>query len=246
MRRRLRLLTWNVGRLYCRSHNNRLDDADVPEVARVLDEIDPDVVLLQELVDERQLAEITSRLSAGRGAFTGALAQRCAYDRHTAALARSALAPEFGEYELDESGRAAMRVSFDLGSAPGRGAAFSAHLDVFSAQKRAEQGRRLIELAEERKEALVAAAGDFNLDPVWAAGVGNHCDLATFARMTERLVDGGQAAGPTLIGLFRVDHVLLRGPGQHLARVSPRRLPLGDHRPLLVDVHLDSDVPSPS
>jgi endonuclease/exonuclease/phosphatase family metal-dependent hydrolase len=245
MRRRLRLVTWNVGRLYSPTHNNRLDDADVPRVAHVLGELDPDVALLQELVDVRQLDAITTRLSAVRGPFAGRLARQCAYDRRTAALVRADREPAFDEHVLDESRRATVMASFDLGGGA-RGAAFSAHFDVYSTEKRAEQGCRLAELAEARHEPLVVAAGDFNLDPRWAAGVGNRRDVATFGRMTRALVDAGREAGATLVGLWRVDHVLVRGAVRHLVRVSPRRLPLGDHAPLVLDVDLDPDVASAS
>jgi endonuclease/exonuclease/phosphatase family metal-dependent hydrolase len=241
MPRRLRVLTWNVGRVYSPSHNNRLDDADIPTVARILAELHPDVALLQELVDERQLGAITERLVAQAGVFEGAIARRCIYDRRAALLVRAERAPRFEEHTLGSTRRSVMAASFDLDGAT-RGAAISAHFDVFSRHKRAEQGTALAQLAEARAEALVVAGGDLNLDPRFAAGTHNHRDVATFARMTEVLSDVGHAAGATLVGLFRVDHLFVRGGVGHRARVSPRRLPLGDHHPLVLDVDLDPDV----
>src|SRR5262245_19753002 len=108
MRRRLRVVTWNVGRLYSPRHHNRLDDADVPAVARVLGELDPDVALLQELVDVRQLDGIVTRLSQARGGFTAALAHKCQYDRRTAALVRADRAPAFEEHSPGPTGRTAV------------------------------------------------------------------------------------------------------------------------------------------
>lgn len=245
MRRRLRVLTWNVGRLYSPSHNNRLDDADVPRVAHVLGELDADVALLQELVDLRQLDAIRTRLAAAGRPYAAALAEQCGYDRRAAVLVRPDRAPRFEEHSLGETNRHTVAASFDLGGGA-RGAAFSAHFDVFSPERRGQQGRRLAELAEARAEPLVVAGGDFNLDPAWARGVGNAADVATFDRMTRSLVDAGREAGATLIGLWRVDHLLVRGARRHLARVSPRRLPMGDHAPLVLDVDLDPDVASPS
>lgn len=244
MRRRLRVVTWNVGRLYSPTHNNRLDDADVPRVAQVLGELDPDVALLQELVGVAQLDAIVTRLSAARAPFAGAMAHQCAYDRRAAVLVRADRRPDFEEHSLGETRRHTVLASFDLG-AGARGAAFSAHLDVFGPERRADQAARLAELAEARAEPLVVAGGDFNLDPKWAAGVGHARDLATWQRLTRTLVDAGRDAGATLVGLLRVDHLLVRGGHRHLARVSPRRLPLGDHAPLVLDVDLDPDVASP-
>ena len=95
-----------------------------------------------------------------------------------------------------------------------------------------------------RGEDVVFAGGDFNLDPAWAAGTGSAVDVATFTRLTRTFADAGREAGATLIGLWRVDHLLVRGARRWLARVSPRRLPLGDHLPLVLDVDLDLDVAS--
>jgi len=243
MRRRLRVLTWNVGRLYSPRHNNRLDDADVPAVARILGELDPDVALLQEIVDAQQLQALIARMAEERGAFCGAFAQYCVYDRRVAVLVRAERAPAFEELSLGGTGRRAMLASFDVADGV-RGAAISAHLDVFSPRRRADQAWALAQLAEDRAEPLVVAGGDFNLDPRWAAGTNNAEDLRTFARLTRQLVDAGHAAGATLIGLLRVDHLLVRGAARTVARVSPRRLPLGDHHPLVLDVDLDPDVAS--
>jgi endonuclease/exonuclease/phosphatase family metal-dependent hydrolase len=240
---RLRVVTWNVGRLYSPTHNNRLDDADVPRVARILDELDPDVALLQELVDLRQLDEIVTRLSRSRAPVDGAMAERCAYDRRAAVVVRRAHAPAFEEQSLGSSNRNAMVATFDAGDGR-RAAAISAHFDVFSPERRAEQAYQLAHIAENRGEAMVFAGGDFNLDPAWAAGTGSAVDVATFSRLTRTLADAGREGGATLIGLWRVDHLLVRGARRWLARVSPRRLPLGDHHPLVLDVDLEPDVAS--
>src|SRR5689334_4152365 len=107
---RLRVLTWNVGRLYSPSHNNRLGDADV---AHVLHELDADVALLQEIVDVRQLDEIVTRLSRTRAPYAAAMAQRCVYDRRAAVLVRADRGPRFEEHGLGPTGRTAMIASFD-------------------------------------------------------------------------------------------------------------------------------------
>ncbi|HXU73333.1 MAG TPA: endonuclease/exonuclease/phosphatase family protein [Polyangia bacterium] len=242
---KLRVVTWNVGRLYSPTHNNRLLDADIPRVAEVLAELGGDVVLLQELVDARQLGDIVTRLSRARGAYDGALAEKCAYDRRAAVLVRRERAPVFEEHSLGSSNRNVVAASFDVdGRGGARAAAISAHFDVFDVDRRAEQADALAALAEARGEPLVVAGGDFNLDPAWAAGTGSARDVATFTRLTRVLADAGRHGGATLMGLLRVDHLLVRGAQRWLAHVSRRRLPLGDHFPLVLDVDLDPDVAS--
>jgi endonuclease/exonuclease/phosphatase family metal-dependent hydrolase len=201
------------------------------------------VALLQELVDARQLDEVVTRLSRARGPYEAAMAQRCVYDRRAAVLVRRERAPMFEEHSLGSSNRTCVLAQLDAGDGR-RMAAISAHFDVFGPERRAEQADALATLAEGRAEPLVVAGGDFNLDPAWAAGTGNAEDVTTFIRLTRTLADAGRPAGATLFGLWRVDHLLVRGARRWLARVSPRRLPLGDHHPLVLDVDLDPDVAS--
>jgi endonuclease/exonuclease/phosphatase family metal-dependent hydrolase len=236
MRRRVRVVSWNVGRLYSPRQNNRLDDADIPAVARTLYELDPEVALLQELVDGEQLAA----LLAGLPGYDGAIADRCRYDRHVAVLARRALEPRFDHHTLEPSGRGIVSVHFSVGAR--RMAALSAHFDVFRPLRRSDQGAGLAVLAEACEEPLVIVGGDLNLDPEFAARAGGAVDVATFARLTERFVDAGRDAGGTLLGWLRVDHLLVRGDCGLHTRVSPRRLPLGDHHPLVLDVDVPLDV----
>jgi endonuclease/exonuclease/phosphatase family metal-dependent hydrolase len=132
-----------------------------------------------------------------------------------------------------------MVASFDAGGGR-RAAAISAHFDVFGPERRAEQAESLAALAEARPEHVVVAGGDFNLDPAWAAGTGSARDVAAYSRLTRVLADTGRDAGATLVGLLRVDHLLIRGARRFFARVSPRRLPLGDHHPLVLDVDVES------
>ena len=252
MRRRLRVVSWNVGRLYSPTHNNRLDDADVPAVASVLGELHPDIVLLQELIDDRQLTALQSRMFPRLGEFRAAIATACGYDRHVAALARVELQPRFDEALLGQTTRGVVGVRFSLDDDGDLvGAALSVHFDVFGADRRAEQGDALAELAEARAEPLVIFGGDLNIDPRvaaasaagaaagFAAGTHNLLDVRTFARLTRNFVDAGRDSGATLLGIFRVDHLFVKGAARAVLCVSPRRLPLGDHHPLVLDVDVD-------
>jgi endonuclease/exonuclease/phosphatase family metal-dependent hydrolase len=242
--RRLRVVSWNVGRLYTPSSNNRLADADLPQVARVLHELDADVVLLQELVEERQLAELCVRLPA----YAGRLAEKCRYDRHVAVLARRALEPAFEQYVLEDTGRGLCAVTFSVGHGR-RGAAFPVHFDVFDRARRRSQAEEIRALTDGRQEALVVVGGDLNLDPEWAGRVGSALDVDTYAMFGAQFAEAGLPAGPTLLGLFRVDHLFVRGSGLSRlhTRVSPgRRLPMGDHDPLVGDVELSVDAAQPT
>jgi endonuclease/exonuclease/phosphatase family metal-dependent hydrolase len=231
--RRLRVVSWNVGRLYTPTSNNRLDDADVPQVARTLDELDPEVVLLQELTGERQLTLLLDALPG----YDGALAILCRYDRHTAVLARRALAPEFEQHLLAETGRGLVMATFSIGEA--RGCASSLHFDVFDKWRRRSQAEELARLVGERQEPLMVVGGDLNLDPELAARLADPIDTGTYSLLRDRFCERGRE--PTLLGLLRVDHLFARGARMKelWTRVSPgRRLPMGDHDPLVGDLEL--------
>ena len=213
-------------------------------VAHVLDELDPDVVLLQELVDARQLDGIVTRLSRARAPFAGAMAEqlrlRSSRRRGGAQRARAQLRGAWAR-QLQARTSCSRASTSAAACARRRSRRTSTSSRPTGAPSRPTPWRAL---AEDRGEQVVVAGGDFNLDPAWAAGTANARDLATFTRLTRTLADAGRDAGATLVGLLRVDHLLVRGSRRWLARVSPRRLPLGDHHPLVLDVDLDSDVAS--
>jgi endonuclease/exonuclease/phosphatase family metal-dependent hydrolase len=232
--KRLRVLTWNVGRFYTPTHNNRLDDEDLPRVAALIDELDPDVVLLQEVVDVLQLRAILSRT---RHRHLGALAEECDYDRKCAILVKKQLAPRFEHHALGPSRRGTVLARFFADGV--RLAVASVHFDVFDRERRHTQARALVELTDGCDEEVVLAAGDLNYDPQWGR---DELDRGTWELLTSRLADAGRHLGPTLMGLLRIDHVLLRGAEGHLHVVPERRLPLGDHDAVVCDLQLPSLV----
>jgi endonuclease/exonuclease/phosphatase family metal-dependent hydrolase len=236
--RRLRIVSWNIGRFYTPTSNNRLADADIPRVARTLDELDGDVVLLQEFVDLTQLRRLLARLPA----YDGRMSQACRYDRHVAALAKRVLSPRFEDHVLEPTGRGLVTAVVDAGAHSA--AVSSLHLDAFDGRGRRSQTVALLERHARRSESIVAVGGDFNLDPDWAAGIGARDDVDTFALYRKHYTEP-RPVGPTLIGLLRVDHLLARGPAVAGVRlhVSPRRrLPLGDHDPIIADIDLRHTV----
>lgn len=236
--RRLRVVSWNVGRIYTPSSNNRLADEDVARVARVLDELHPDVVLLQELAHRRQLVTLLEALSD----YAGQMADRCRYDRRVAVLARQALDPAFEQHLLEPTGRGVVTATFSVPGA--RAAAHPVHFDVFDKARRRSQAAALCALTDARAEPLQIIGGDLNVDPELARRLGDPIDQETFGLLSSRFAEAGAQAGPTLFGLFRVDHLFVRGPllKRMVTRVSPgRRLPLGDHDPVVCDVDLAVD-----
>jgi endonuclease/exonuclease/phosphatase family metal-dependent hydrolase len=225
---RLRALSWNVGRFYTPTHNNRLDDHDIPQVAALVRELDADVVLLQELVDVLQLRALLARMDQ---AYAGALAEECDYDRKCAVLVKKTLEPRFSQHTLPPSRRG--MVTARIGIHGLRLAASSVHFDVFDRQRRKSQARAVAAITDGYDDDVVLVAGDLNYDPRWPR---DQLDHDTWAMLSERFCDAGQRLGPTLMGLMRVDHVLVRGARTRAHVVPQRRLPLGDHDAVVCDV----------
>jgi endonuclease/exonuclease/phosphatase family metal-dependent hydrolase len=224
------LVTWNVGRFYTPTHNNRLDDEDIPRVAALLAELDGDVVMLQELVDGLQLRALLAR---GRHQYLGAVAGDCDYDRKCALLVRKSLEPRFEHHALQPSRRGTVLARFAV---QGVGvAALSVHFDVFDRERRRSQAEALVRITDGCDEPLVIVAGDFNYDPRWGR---DEVDRGTWDILTHRFRDAGAAIGPTLLGMMRIDHILVRGSWRPSCRVLPptRRLPLGDHDAVVCDL----------
>jgi endonuclease/exonuclease/phosphatase family metal-dependent hydrolase len=228
----VRLVTWNVGRFYTPTHNNRLDDEDIPRVAALLEELDADVVMLQELVDVVQLRALLAR---GRQRYAGALAESCDYDRKCAILVRNSLQPRFEHHALLPSRRGTVMARLSVQGV--RLAALSVHFDVFDRERRRSQAESLMRITDGCDEDVVVVAGDFNYDPRWGR---DELDRGTWDILTQRFRDAGAGIGPTLLGMLRIDHFLMRGGRGRCRVVGPqRRLPLGDHDAVVCDLDVD-------
>jgi len=228
----VRLVTWNVGRFYTPTHNNRLDDEDIPRVSSLLEELDGDVVMLQELVDPLQLRALLAR---SRQKYEGALAEDCDYDRKCAILVRKSLQPRFEHHALVPSRRGTVMARFAVQGV--RAAALSVHFDVFDRERRRSQAESLLRLTDACDEEMVLMAGDFNYDPRWGR---DELDRGTWELLTGRFADLGARLGPTLLGMMRIDHVRARGARGDCRVISAqRRLPLGDHDAVVCDLAVD-------
>ncbi len=226
------MMSWNVGRMYTPTGNNRLADGQVVRVADGLRELDPDVVMLQEIATADQFTRLVALLPG----YEGRMATECSYDRHVAALVRVELSPTFEQHRLEPTGRGLVAATFDLDGV--RGAAHAVHLDVRQQHRKRSQVEAIMRIAANRSEAFVALGGDFNLDPVWARRLRMSIDAGSFDLLAAAFDDTGRLAGPTAMRLLRLDHVFVRRPPDRrfAVHVAHRlRLPGGDHAPVVLD-----------
>jgi endonuclease/exonuclease/phosphatase family metal-dependent hydrolase len=229
------VVTWNVGEIYWPWQGNQLHDRDVQAVIEALHDIDADVVLLQELRHRGQLALLCG------DRYEGAMPEHCGYDRHVAILARPQLGARFVEHRLAPTSRSVLEARFTVGEVPAR--ALDLHFDVFQPKRRLMQAQTAAELIGD-PGSLTIAGGDLNYDPAVSARLRRRADCEAEATLTRRLGDVAIGAGPTLIGLLRVDRLFAGGSALKgaSARTGDHRLPLGDHAPLICDLTVATDV----
>lgn len=242
MAARLRLLTWNLGRLYLGTRLNRwlgLDtraaDGALGHVARVVAQSGVEAVAVQELRGAEQLERLRLHLEAcTREAWDAAAPERDRGDRRVGLLARRALAPAFAAVKM-RIGRAAQAAV--LGADGARWTVAAVHLDAFDDRARAAQVGELLEWARAEARPSLVLAGDLNLDPAHpAAGA---LDGTTWRAVTATLRDLGVGAGTTAFGGRRLDYVLAHpGIAARVEVLRGRRVPLGDHDPLLAALEL--------
>ena len=246
-KRSLIVLTWNLGRPHLGRIGQRLGwdsraaDVDLPRVALGIARAGADVVALQELASERQLAHLIALLgSEWSGALDdgGCGGPRC--DRHVAVLAHVRAAPRsFSRDQLAGGRSVASVIGPDYVVA-------AAHLEPFDALARAHQAQELRRVADGFSEENIVLAGDMNIDPTHARLRGGP-DALAWSRLVEKMHDGGRHAGATTIVRRRIDHVLVRGPAAVATEADvlrSMRLPLGDHMPLRVSVSLGEPAPA--
>jgi uncharacterized protein (TIGR02266 family) len=235
MRARLRLCTWNLGRLHFGQRLNRwlrLDsraaDAALPHIARVLAGARPDVVALQELRDGEQAERLRALLGESWSAAVPATERG---DRPVALLARRPLSPEF--VTVDTAVGRATQIALLRGADGQRWTIASVHLDAFSDRARAAQSRELLDWVAARGEPALVLAGDLNLDLAHPAAR-RTLDAATFRALRRALDDLGATAGATALGGRRLDYVLgRRGVSARVEVLRGRRVPIGDHDPVV-------------
>lgn len=224
---RLRVLSWNIGRIHLR-WESRAADRDLGFVAQVLRQVDPQVAALQELRDPTQLGRLLALLGQG---WRGRVPQD-AYDRRAALLWRVRGDP----FEIPTStGRAAQGAVLRVGE--GRSlTVVSLHLDAFDASRRLRQGQEILDAALRLTADDLLLAGDFNFDV--AVSARDALDQRLYRLLTSTLRDAAARAGATSLSAQRIDYVFYRSRRWRVsaARVLWQQGIHGmDHRPLVVE-----------
>ena len=227
----LRLLTWNVGKVYL-PWESRATERDLQHIAKVIRQVNPHVVALQELRDAEQLGRLLALL--GRG-WRGSIPKDI-YDRRAALLIRL---PGSFFAVTTTSGRIAQGASVKLRE--GREATIvSLHLDAFDAQRRLDQAQEIVSIARKRAdERALFIAGDFNIDPTTAAK--RSADDQLYGLLSKGFIDAGAHAGVTTIFSRRLDYVFVSREVVVESRaqvLKGRRVNTMDHDPLVVDARL--------
>jgi len=251
--RRLRLLSWNIGNGDLESET-RAHAEDLPAVAKVIMDNDPDAVALQELTGEDQLKLLLARL---KNKYRGYVCSRGSSDRVEAVLVKDQTNGSESDERGDRSDRGLRFNNVPTGDRFAAAANFrlredlpgivlvSAHADAFSASRRRTFVADVVDWARNYTKSEIAfVAGDFNFE----VSVRNRTNLFTddakqdsesYAYLLKYFRDLGRDAGETSINERRIDYIF--GPPEtiSLRRVEVLRgAAVGrmDHWPLLVEV----------
>lgn len=235
----LKLLTWNIGRVHLGGrinrifrHDSRAHDGALDHVARTIRETEAHVVALQELASRSQMEQLLERLGPE---WSGCMGPDAGGDRAVAVLAwAQAGAAQLATVALG-GGRNAEVVQ-----GPGW-LAMGVHFDAFRPRVRKQQAEGLVRFLESRDESVLIVAGDLNIDlryPLHATP----SDRRFMRALTRTFRDLGRGKGYTVMGRRRLDYVLVRGSGTaDLKVLRRRRVPLGDHDPLLARIALTTE-----
>jgi len=226
----LRVMSWNIGRVYLR-WESRASDGDLAYVARVISQVNPHVVALQEIRDAKQLSRLVAML--GRN-WRGRVPQD-SYDRRAALLVR--LSASFVQLPTS-TGRTAQAALVKLPA--GREILVaSIHLDAFDPKRRMLQAEEIVAGLERRAREDIFLAGDFNFD---VASTASSPDQGLYQFLTGSFVDAGKSAGATTLNARRLDYLFFRSPrlAPRRARVlRNRRVDSLDHHPLVIEFELN-------
>lgn len=245
--RRLRLMTWNIGNADL-ENETRAHEEDLPAVARVILDNDPDAVALQELTGADQL-KVLLRLLEKR--YRGYVCRAGNGDRVEAVLVKEQDAKDdklivrFNDVSAGD--RFAAAASFRFQKELPEIVLVSAHADAFNASRRRTFTEQVVDWTRSRDgKQVVFIAGDFNFE----VSVRNRTNLFTddakhdsesFAYLLKYFRDLGRDAGETSVNNRRIDYILgpLRSVSLNSAEVL-RGAAVGrmDHWPLLVEVGL--------
>jgi endonuclease/exonuclease/phosphatase family metal-dependent hydrolase len=227
--RSLRILTWNIGKLYLK-WDSRAADRDLDHVAQVIRQLDPHVVALQELRGPTQLGRLATLMGPGWRAKV----PEDQYDRRAGLLLR--LPARFINLPTS-TGRVAQGALVTL-SGGVQVVVASVHLDAFDAERRLLQAEEILAGAKRVDLPDIVLAGDFNID---ASAASDSTDHRIYQLLTREMVDAAKGAGATTMISRRLDYVFFRSrrvTGVAAKVLHDRRINIMDHDPLLVELSL--------
>jgi len=229
----LRVLSWNLGEVYLGDWvESRANSLYFLDVALLIKEHKVDIVALQEMRDENQLAYLLKLLGPPwRGVIS-----RDDYDRHAAILTR--LPTEFVGLRARDNGRAAPAAVLDLNGV--RFVATSVHLSAFDEELRLQQTKDFYRQMAEQRSPHFIMAGDFNID---GSSTLDDYDEILYEFLTENsnFTDAGKGTGDTTMTGKRLDYVFYRSSAitSHRAWVlEDQRQGWMDHDPVLATFQL--------
>jgi len=239
---KLRLMTWNIGYADLDA-DNRAQNKDIPNIAEVILNNDPDIVALQEITGEAQLQFLLRRL---RGKYKGAISPLGNDDRTVAVLAKDQAA--IFETINTETGRTAIATHIKLGEDKPSVTFISAHADAYNSKKRRTFVGDIVDWAQPKLSSdRVLIAGDFNLEVDLEKAEDSYSDNAkndseSYNYLLKYFRDLGKDAGYTAVNNRRIDYIF--GPSVDVAGVQDAKVlseaAMGkmDHRPLVIDLTL--------
>jgi endonuclease/exonuclease/phosphatase family metal-dependent hydrolase len=236
----LKLMTWNIG--YAELEDDtRAHTRDLPDVAKVILDNDPDAVALQELTGQAQLNLLLEQL---KGGYKGAVSPAGKADRVDCVLVKS-VAANFEPLRAGDSYAVAGRFT----ARPGGPEVMlvSAHADAFSATHRRIFTGDVVDNARNRaRGAFTFVAGDFNFEVssrdqsnLYTDNLKN--DSESYSYLLKYFKDMARTAGDTAINDRRIDYIF--GPlektdvqkAEVLRNAAVGRM---DHWPVVVEVKL--------
>ncbi len=226
----LRIMTWNIGRLYLK-WDSRAADSDLVHVAQVIRQARPHLVALQELRDPRQLGRLVAALGPG---WRGRIPED-RWDRRAALLVR--LPADF-QLLPTSTGRTAQGAVVRLPSGLQLAVA-SLHLDAFDSRRRLIQAQEILSGLRRLDDKNLILAGDFNFDPAVAARGSSDHELYRF--LSGELTDAAKGAGSTTLISRRLDYGFFRSPvvtGVRAKVLHDKRIRVMDHDPVVVELAL--------
>lgn len=240
--RRFRLMTWNIGHGNLES-DTRAHSEDLPAVADLIMNHDPDAVAIQELTGADQLKILLALL---KDRYHGAAASIGSSDRVTAVLVKQhsgkTAVPRFDSIRAGE--KFASAATFRWTSQAPEIVLISAHADAFNASRRRTFIAELVDWTRSStkgKTTLIAADLNFEVSTQKQSNLftdnAKH-DSESYATLLNDFSDLARGAGATAVNARRIDYIF--GPTTASAARAEvlRSASIGrmDHWPLLVEI----------